>query len=210
MQSSFELNDPFPTSSIGFALTNMKVQSSPDNRVKVYHTDAQTAAVLLNNYHHLLLAVEEELQMPLECPKLDVIYVPTLPTKTLTKWGIILIGPEMNPVEKSTVYAIELKDIQKEMARSVYQLFFGQLVHPRWWTSQWFTLGLARYFAGVTKHLPFETEQEFVVDTVQMVLKLHDVYTSSNMGGRYNSLDDINNVDVFAVDQRRKKSCQVH
>lgn len=181
------------------------MQSSTDNRVRVYHTDLLIGSFLLKYFHSLLLAVEQELNLPLELPKLDIVYVPLLTTRTLPKWGLILVGVEMSPVENSVVHSIELKDIQKEIATSVYQMYFGQLIVPEWWTSQWITRGLARYFSGITSHLPFDAEKEFVSDTVQMVIRNHanSDYTEYHwMGYSYYSTDQINNPTLYVVDQR--------
>lgn len=180
-------------------------QFSTDNRIRVYHPDPQTATILLNNYHPLLLAVEEEFRKPLEFPKIDIIYVPSLTTNIITKWGIVFIGPEMNPVENSVVHSLQLKEIQKEIARSVYQLFLGHLVNPEWWSDQWVLLGLSRYFAGVSNHLPFDAEKEFVVETVQRVIRDHYFFPIFWMGRRYDSIDEINNANEFVVDVRRKE-----
>lgn len=182
----------------------MPVQSSTDNRVQVYHNNPTVGRILLNNFHSLLLAVEEELNVSQELPKLDIIYAPTLSSKTLTKWGLVLVGPEVSPVENSVVHSIELKDIQKEIARSVYQHFFCHLFNPEWWSDSWITLGLARYFSGVTKHLQFDAEAEFISDTVRMVVREHSVWTMNAMAWGPQSIQEINNPNMFAIDQRGK------
>lgn len=183
----------------------MNMHSSAGNRVRVYHPIHSMSTFLVNTYYRLLLAVEQELNVPLDIPTLEVVYVPALrETKTLTKWGLILIGPEMNPVENSVVHSKELKEIQKEIARSVYQLFFGQLLSPEWWSDQWVLLGLARYFSGVTKHLPFDAEKEFVVDTVQMVIRDKFFFPTIAIAREYYTIDEINTRELFVIDQRRK------
>lgn len=180
----------------------MSVQSTTDNRVRVYHTKPSVAKILLDTYHSLLLAVEDEWMLPKEFPKLDIVFVPTLAPKTLTKWGLVFVGDGMSPVEHSVVHSVALKDVQKEIALSVYQMFLCHLINPEWWTSQWITLGLARYFSGVTKHLPFDAEQEFVVDTVRMVIREHSPWTGWKLSQEYTTLQEINSPNMFAVDQR--------
>lgn len=180
----------------------MKSDSSTDNRVRVYHSNAQARQFLLNNYYDLLLAVEEELNMPMEFATINIVYVPTLPTKTLVKSGLIYVGPGMTPTENSIVHSAELRDIQKEVARSVYQLFFGQVINPDWWSDQWVTLGLARYFSGVTPHLPFDAEKEFISDTVQMTIREHNQYTSFAFMAEDYRHRDINSPVLVVVDQR--------
>lgn len=200
MRSTFAIDLPLPTTSIGFALTNMPVQSSTVSRVKVYHSNEEIGRSLFYFYHQLLERVENELNVD-PIPKLDIVYAPSLTGKFLVKYGVIFVGPEMAPVEDSTIYSVELKNIQKEISLSIYQLFFGQLINPEWWTDQWLTLGLARYFSGVTKNLPFDAEKEFISDTVQMVIREH---TSSSgwMGKTYFYVEDIDNPNMFQVDQR--------
>lgn len=160
---------------------------------------------LHNWYHKLLVGVEEELKMSLEFAKLDVIYVPSLPTWTLTKWGLITVGMEMFPVENSVVHSVELKDIQKEIARSVYEMFFTQLVSPEWWIYQWIPLGLARFYSGVSKHLPFDAEEEFLMDSVQMVIRTHSENTETSMEYDYYESSRINRPDLFTIDQRGER-----
>lgn len=191
-------------------LTNLPGQSSSDNRVRVYHPNPSSARILLTTYHSLLLAVEEELQQPLEIPKLDIVYTPTLLTKSLSKWGLVAVGGDMSPVENSVIHSVALKDVQKEIARSVYQMFFGQLISPEWWTSQWVTMGLARYFSGVTKHLPFDAESEFLVDTVRMVVREHDLYVRDRLSSPYPTKDAINNPNLFVMDQRGDYKFHLH
>lgn len=202
IRQTFEIPTPLPTTSVAFAVTNMKSESSTDNRVKVYHSNTQARQFLLNNYYDLLLAVEEELNMPMEFAMINIVYVPTLPTKTLVKSGLIYVGPEMTPTENSIVHSAELRDIQKEVARSVYQLFFGQVINPDWWSDQWVTLGLARYFSGVTPHLPFDAEKEFISDTVQMTIREHNQYTSFAFMAEDYRHRDINSPVLVVVDQR--------
>lgn len=185
-------------------LTNMTDVTSLDNRVRVFHTNENIALILLKNYQKHLLAVEEELNLVMECPKLDIVYVPSMNTRTLTKWTIIALNEEMSPVEQSIVHSLEFKEIQKEIARTVYQMFFGQLVSPEWWTNQWITLGLARYFSGVSEHLDFNAEKEFVVDTVQMVIREHIPFPRTWLEGDFYSSNEINNPDYFVLDQRGK------
>lgn len=210
IRSTFEIKRGLPTHSIGLILTNLPVQSSPDNRVRVYHPNPSSARILLTAYHSLLLAVEEELQQPMEIPKLDIVYTPTLPTKSLSKWGLVAVAGDMSPVENSVVHSVALKDVQKEIARSVYQMFFGQLITPEWWTSQWVTLGLARYLSGVTKHLPFDAESEFLVDTVRMVVREHDLYVRERLSSPYPTKNAINNPNLFVMDQRGECQLLLH
>lgn len=200
----FSISTPLPTSSIGLMLTNMDVYSSSDNRVRVYHTDKEVANILLKNYHNLLLSVEDEFKIPSMFPKLDVVYVPTMtPSQTSTKWGLIAVNEEMSPVEDSVLYSLELKDIQKEIARSVYQLVFGQLINPEWWTFRWITMGLARYFSGVTKHLPFDAEKEFLVDTVQLVTSWKGIHILYWMEYSMYNMDNINSpINSLMVDHK--------
>lgn len=183
----------------------MDRQSSPGNRVRVSHPNQRMATILLNTYNRLLLSVEKELNVPWEIPTIEVVYVPTdWGTKTLSKWALILLGPEMNPVENSILHSIELKEIQKEIARSVYQQFFGQLITPEWWSDQWVVLGLARYFSGTTKHLSFDAEREFVVDTVQSVIRDKYSFPWTAIARGYFTIDEINTREEFVIDQRRR------
>lgn len=206
ISNQFEISDPLPTSSIGLMLTNMDVYSSDNNRVRVYHMNETVANVLLHTYHHLLLSVEDEFNLPGIFPKIDVVHVPTMTqTKTSIKWGLIAVNDEMSPVENSTIHSVELKDVQKEIARSVYQLFFGQLINPEWWSFRWITMGLSRYFSGVTKHLPFDAEQEFVVDTVQMITSWRSSAIRTTMESSINNMDEVNSPDYLAVDQRGER-----
>lgn len=173
MRVVFEITDPLPTSSIALMLTNMDLQTS--NRVSVYHPDPVVGDVLLRLYSELFSAVEEELNLRNEFPKLDVVYAPTLTSQSiLVKWGIILVGDSIHPVENSVVHSVELKGIQKEIARSVYQLFFGQLINVQWWDERWIVNGLAHYLSGTSKHLPFNAGEEFLLDTIFFTIKDED------------------------------------
>lgn len=201
-RSSFHISTPITTASLAFALTTMSSKSSIDNRVGVYHTQMETRELLLKNYYNLFLAVEDELNLPNEFTKLQVIYAPSLPSKVLTKWGLIYVNPELVPVENSLVHSLELREIQLEVLRSIYHLYFGHFTSPYYWNSQWVTLGLARYFCSISKHLTFDTEGEFVVNVVQMVLRKHDASIGKRLGDVPASMDEINYPDLYVVDQR--------
>lgn len=183
----------------------MKSESSADNRVRVYHSDSKARQFLLTHFHKLLLAVEKELKMDMEIPKLDIVYVPTLETRTLVKHGLIYVGPQMIH-SLLQHHSLELKEIHKEIARSVYELYFGQVITPYWWTDQWMTLGLARYFSGTTTQLDFDAEREFISDTVEMTIREHnDRYTMTYMAGPYYSVEHINIPNLLIVDHRGKR-----
>lgn len=170
MRVVFEIAEALPTSSIALLLTNMDIRT--DNRVSVYHTNPVVRDILLRTYSQLFLAVEEELNSQNEFSKLDIVYAPALSSPSiLVKWGIILVGDSVQPVENSSVHSVELKEIQKEIARSVYQLFFGQLINVQWWDERWIVNGLAHFFGGTSQHLPFNAEEEFLLDTVFFTIK---------------------------------------
>lgn len=92
MRSTFAIDLPLPTTSIGFALTNMPVQSSTVSRVKVYHSIEEIGRSLFYFYHQLLERVESELNVD-PIPKLDIVYAPSLTSKFLVKYGVIFVGP---------------------------------------------------------------------------------------------------------------------
>lgn len=158
------------------------------------------AKIFLDTYHSLLLAVEKEFNLSLAIPKIDIISVPSLPWKTLTKWGLISVGPEMSPVANSLVHSLELKVVQKEISRSVYRLFFGQLMNVEWWVQEWVTQGMATYFSGTSKHLPFDAEKEFLSDTVQYVIR-ENIGRDLPPGFGFYVTEQIDSQDELQIDQ---------
>lgn len=202
---SFEVKEPRATTSIAFILTQMKPQTSLDTRVSVYHPNEAAGKLLLNYYHELFLAIEQELNMVSVFNKISIIYAPSLEiTPVLAKWGLIYVNPQMLPIENSQLHSVELRNIKKEAARSIYQMFFGQYVTPVWWNDQWITNGLARYLSGVSSHLPFDAEREFVSDTVQMVIRDYNSFSGQIMGALWYNSAQINRPNLFVVDHRGK------
>lgn len=181
-------------------LTNMDNSASADNRVRVYHTDPVVRDVLLRTYNHLFLAIGEELKVPLEFPKLDVVFAPSFITTpaTVTKWGMIAVGNSISPVENSPVHSMQLKEIQMEIARSIYELFFSQLITPQWWSYRWLTAGLATYFSGTSKHLSFDAEEEFLLNSVHKVLR-EDGYRLPALREDVSWFDQIDNPNYLAI-----------
>lgn len=169
MRSTFQIEDPLSTSSIAIALTNM--DALVEDRVTVYHPNSATGQILSQTYGELFKAVEQELNVFMSLAHLKIVYAPALPYPTLSKWGIIFLGTEMAQIESNVLYSVELRSIQKEIARSVYQLFLGEMITPEWWDSQWVTRGLATYLSAVSKHLPFDGEKEFLIDSVHRVIR---------------------------------------
>lgn len=178
MRNIFEIRKPFPTVSIGFMLTTIDVSKSLDNRIRVYHPDPESREILRDNFHSLLLAVEKELQLPMEVPKIDIVFAHSLSSITRSKWGMIAVNPDLVPIVNNIqMAAVQLKVIQKEIAMAVYSQFFGQLVTHQWWDEdEWVIMGMARYLSGVSKHLPFDAGDEFVVDVVQTVIRKFDFH----------------------------------
>lgn len=169
MRSTFNIDDPLSTSSIAIALTNM--DALVDDRVTVYHSNSSAGQFLLQTYGELFKAVEQELNVSMMITDLKIIFAPALPYPTLSKWGIIFVGAEMAQIESNVLYSMELRSIQKEIARSVYQLYLGEMITPEWWNSQWVTRGLATYLSVVSKNLPFDGEKEFLIDSVHRVIR---------------------------------------
>lgn len=202
IRSAFKVSTPIPTTSMGFVLTQMRGQSSQDRQVTIYHSDKQAGTILVNYFDSYLKAVEKELNMATEFSVINIVYIPNLPVNVLIKRGLIFIGPEMIPVQNSLVHSREVKDIQKEVLFSVYSLFMGQLVGIEWWSDQWMTLGLSRYFAATSQHLPFNAEDDFVVDVVQKVVREHDPYTGKWISQGPVNVEEINNPLLFVVDAR--------
>lgn len=195
-----------PTTSIAFFLTNMKPVTSADNRVRVFHTNSKTAESLLQLYSTYFLAVEEQLEVQNEFKKLDVVYVPNLNTPTITKWGLIAVSGELNPIQNSVVDSLDLKNNLKAISRSVYQLFFGQLISPEWWNDLWVTQGLSRFFGATSELLPFDAEKEFELEVVQNVTTVNTIFTDWRMEMPWYTLDYIDNPHVHVVDLRGEKN----
>lgn len=148
--------------------------------------------------------MEEELNFPLEIPKLNVVYMPMLPTATLTKWGLILVGPKMAPIENSVIHSVELKELQTEISQSVYELFFCGMISPSWWNQRWVTRGLATYFGAVSKQLPFDGEKEFLINSVQKVIQ-EDRNTFTWLQESISEMTHINNPSLFIVQHKGKE-----
>lgn len=201
MRSTFEIRNPLSTSSIGFMLTNMDFLA--EDRVTVYHPDNTTRHFLSRTYTTLLLAVEQELNVAMVMPKLDIVYVSSLPAPTIAKWGLILVGSQIKPIEGDVLYSVELRNIHKEIARSVYELFPGQLITPDWWSNRWVTQGLATYLSAVSQHLPFDGEKEFLIDSVQKVIK-EDQGTLTKLQESIFGTGNINNPNLLVVRHKGK------
>lgn len=193
---------PMATRSIGIVLTNMNMQSSVDDRVRVYHPYAEVRQLLLSNYHQLLLDIESEMGVPI--PRLDVIYTPSSTTIAETKFSVIHIGRSMHPVSNSSVHSVELRDIQREIAQSIYQVYFGHMITPVWWSQQWFLMGLNRYLSGICPHLPFNAAEEFGIDFTQKVLRESTIFNGYRMEYSYYSVDEINQPNVFLLQDKSK------
>lgn len=196
LRTAMEYNIPISTHSIAFMLTNMDAATSSDNRVRVYHTDSATREYLRDIYHNNLLEVERQLDATLEFPKLDIVFVPNLPTKTQPNWGMIRVN--LSPVLNSVLHSIELRDIQREILRSVYQLYFGELLSVEWWEDRYILYGLARLFTAWN----FDTEEEFIVNTVQRVIR-----EDSNLKWMKESIaltGTINTINELVVDHKGK------
>lgn len=191
------------TYSIALMMTDMESETSTNKRVKVYHPKTSVRGALTNIYTTTLLSIEKKLKIPL-FPQLLVIYNPSLVNLTVVKWGVISVGPDMTPVENSVVHSVELKDLQKEICRSLFQLYFGHLISPQWWTDQWVLHGISRYFAAVMGILKFDADSEFQVDTVQMVIRDNSLW-QHYLERPYHTVHEINNPSMFAVDHKGEK-----
>lgn len=201
---SYKIDKRISTYSIALMMTDMEAETSEGQRVKVYHPNKAVRGVLTRTFATILLDIEKKLKLIL-FPQLLVIYNPTLANHTLVKWGVISVGPGMMPVENSVVHSVELKDLQKEICRSLFQLYFGHLISPEWWTDQWVLLGLSRYFSAILGILKFDAESEFLVDTVQMVIRDNSLWQDGYLERPYHSVHEINNPSMFVLDHKGKE-----
>lgn len=174
----------------------MTKDSSEDDRVHVYHTDPTIRSVLLRMYHELLLAVEDELELPNEIRRLDVVYAPSLTTPTLSKWGLIYVGEAIAPIENSELYSVELKEIRRAVSRSVYEMFFTSYMSPVWWRHRWVQQGLASYFSAMSL-----LTVDFLIDSVQKVIG-EDRNTFTGLQESISGTNDINNPNLLIVQHK--------
>lgn len=189
-------------SSISFVLTNMAFTKTTNNRVGLYSLQAKDAWQVNYNldqvFSPLLLDIETDLSARLWNPKLDIVYVPNLPQRLITKYGFVFVDDSLFNIRNEADFEQTLKEHQAIAATAVMQVYFGELASHEWWSNWWISKGLARCLSGLLS----DTEI-FIFETVQKALH-NDNLGGSSLGSPVVTINAINNPDLMVIDRKGK------
>lgn len=176
----------------------MKLSKTTDNRIGLYslHDDEsyQVYQILNDFFSKILENFETSLNSRLANPKLDIVYVPNLKQKTITKFGFVFIDETLFQVENTADYAQTVKENFAIAANAVMQIYYGHMVTQDWWNSLWIVKGLARYMSSL-----ISDNELFVENTIQVALNGGG---GSSLDSSFTTIEAINNPDLTVFDQK--------
>nr|XP_018896628.1 PREDICTED: aminopeptidase N-like isoform X2 [Bemisia tabaci] len=167
----FRKSEPMPTYLVAFSVSEMKVYSKDNQRVRVWsREDAVDDTHYIQEVgERLLTALEQYLNVKYKLPKLDIVAVPDFSAGAMENYGLTTYR-EKYVLKTALATERNTEFIVSVVAHEFSHQWFGDMLTPYWWDFTWLNEAFATFFEYRT---PDMVESNWRMGDIFVVEQVH-------------------------------------